>query len=232
GGEHSRPAMIGLEALRRIAHGDVTLLQLHRGWLDMALTGPCALLRGRLRGDAATTTVVADTVHVNIVDDRPVDVHVVDVGDVDVVDGAVVVEVAPAPFATGIAVAEVPVAVIDAAVEADARTPVTAVPAIVAIGPAPPARRPQQTDLRRHHPGARHPVVITVIRIPRPIAGGPDVARPGDHGLCVVRQCRRRDADRDTDADAHTGLGDWRQRQHRRGHETCNEQRCRYAFHG
>src|SRR6185437_4118150 len=186
------------------------------------LVRPGSLLCARSRADASAAAVVADAARMDVVDDGPVDVDIADVGDVDVVHRAVVVEVAPSPLTAGVTVTEVAVSVIDAAVEADLRAPVTGVPAIEAVVPAPPARCPQQADLRGHHPGARHPVVVAIIRIPRPVARCPDVARPRYDGLRVNGKRRWRDADRNADADIHPGLGGWRERQHGGGHETCN----------
>jgi hypothetical protein len=72
-------------------------------------------------------------------------VHV-DVGDVHRVhvhDGSVIEEASATPLAPVKPVAAVAVAVVDAAVESNLRSPITAVPGIDAIIPAPISGRPQ-----------------------------------------------------------------------------------------
>src|SRR5690348_15620225 len=124
----------------------------------MRLARERLLLRRRPRGQTALAAVEADAGDVDVVDHR----LVVDVGDVhvaEVVIGAIVVERAAVPETADVADADITEAVIDAAVEADMRTPIAAVPDINAVGPTPITRRPQETNPRRPYPGARHPVV-------------------------------------------------------------------------
>jgi hypothetical protein len=75
--------------------------------------------------------VVADAVHILVVDDRTV-VHIVNVDDVYVVDRAIVVKIAAMPISTCVAETGVAEAVVNAAVKSDSRSPVACVPVIQA----------------------------------------------------------------------------------------------------
>src|SRR6185437_1512994 len=124
------------------------------------------LSRGRTRARAAMPTVEADVRHRDVVHRR-----VIDIGDVDIaeiIDGAIVEKVIVIPVTADKADAEIAEAVMDTAIEADGRPPITGMPEIAAIAPAPIARRPQHADGGRHHPGARHPVIT--FRSPGPVA--------------------------------------------------------------
>ncbi len=169
------------------------------GRMRLARVG--ALLGRRPGRHAALAAVVADVAPVRggVVDHRLVHVDVVDVGDVDVRDGPVVVEIPAAPVAADVADAEIAESVVDAAVEADLRPPVAFVPAVVAVGPAPPSWGPQQPDGGRDEPCAVDPVVA--VRTPGPVARGPDVAGAGRDGLDHVRQGRRGQGDCHSNAD-------------------------------
>jgi hypothetical protein len=150
----------------------------------MLLVRPGFFLRGRSRNSPARATVEADTSYSHIVDDG----FVIDVGDVhatEIVHGRVVAEDAVSPVAALVAGAHIAETVIDAAVESDMRPPVSGVPNIKAVPPAPIPGRPEQTDGRRLHPGSRHPVIAVGSISPK--AGRPDVARPGNFGLIVHR---------------------------------------------
>src|SRR5690349_19503001 len=86
-------------------------------------------LLGRLYLRSAGAAVEADLGYVHVVDNS----LIIDVGYVDaaeVVDRAVVTEDAAAPEASAIAHAAIAEAVIDAAVEADVRPPVSRIPEI------------------------------------------------------------------------------------------------------
>src|SRR5271170_4859111 len=91
---------------------------------NVALVGVGGFLRGGARFDAAGATVVADTVHGDIVNDRRV-VGIVDDGGVDVIHIGVIGEVAAIPAAALIADAAVAEAVVDSAVEADVLAPIS-----------------------------------------------------------------------------------------------------------
>jgi hypothetical protein len=147
-------------------------------------------LRGRSRDSPARATVEADTSYSHIVDDG----FVVDVGDVhatEIVHGRVVAEDAVSPVAAFVAGAHIAETVIDAAVVSNMRPPVSGVPNIKAVPPAPISGRPEQTDGRRLHPGSRYPVIAVGTILPK--AGRPNVAGSGNFRLIVDGQFRRRD---------------------------------------
>jgi hypothetical protein len=190
-------AVIVVERQRRIFRRHLHVLRLLRRRRHVLLIGGGNLLRRRPHRGTAGTAIVA---HVGrVVDD---DGLVVDVGDRhvrDVVDGAVVEESAAAPVAALVADAAIAVAIRDAAVEADFRTPIAFMKGIDAVVPAPISWRPQQLRFRRQRPRARYPVIARIV-IPGPIAGRPDVAWGRDRRLIVNRQWRRRDIDSCADA--------------------------------
>jgi hypothetical protein len=128
----------------------------------------------------AATTVIAAGALVDVTLD--VDVHIV--------VGAVVVEMAATPVAADVADADVAKAVIDTAIEADMRTPVATVKAVVVVPVAPIAGGPESALVGSLNPPAGHPVVARW-RI-SPVARGPEVAVAGSRRLVVIGQRRRR----------------------------------------
>src|SRR6202158_3458003 len=176
-------------------------MSLHRscGNVMFALGGS---FRGSRPGvDSAFATVEADMVVGGVVDHGFVDVGVVDDGGVHVGDGGVVVKLPAAPFAAVEAYAAVAEAVVNAAVEAYVRAPISPVPEVDATAPAPIARGPEKARLRREHPGARNPEV-TIVAI-GPVPRRPKIALPWTDGLGVNGQSRRANVNRDS----HRNLG-------------------------
>src|SRR5580698_6413858 len=123
------------------------------------------LLRGR-PGLNTAGSVVAHPVHSRVIDGHVLDVDVGDVGATDVDDGRVVVQLSAAPVAAFVSAARVAEPVVHAAVEADALTPIAAVPQVGAACITPIAGGPQVARLRWLHPGTRYPDVVAGIRIP------------------------------------------------------------------
>ncbi len=158
----------------------------------MLLARSCLFCCCRASVNSTGTAVVADMVHCGIVDYGGV-VNVVNVGDVHIVRRAVVVKLSILPASTLIADTAVAIAVVYPAVEADLLTPVAAVPGEGAAAPTPIAGSPEQPNGGRLDPRTRHPeVAFTTVS---PIAGGPQVAGVGGHGLHVHGKCRRSDRD-------------------------------------
>lgn len=147
--------------------------------------------------DAATAAVEADAAFEALIN-VPL-VNVVDYVYVDAIDGAVVEELAPAPFASEETDAWITEAVVNSTIKTDVGPPIATMPDVNAVTPAPVARSPEQPGLGSHHPSARHPIVA-VIAV-GPIAGRPDVARAGADRLRVDGEGRRADSDRHADAD-------------------------------
>src|SRR5262249_37430333 len=149
---------------------NVLLLNRHRG--HVVLSRGLLLASGRPHVDAAVAAVVADAGHVGgVVHDGGV-VDVVDFGHVDVVHAPVVVKPVTLPAPAVVAEAKVAVAVIHAAVEANVPAPVAVMEYVDSFTPSPPGRRPKISDPGRAHPGARHPVVVAVVRVPGPVSRG------------------------------------------------------------
>jgi len=158
---------------------------------DMALLhlgGPAVLfvresfLRGSgTRSDTAAAAVIAD---VRIVHDNVRLIDVVNFAHIYIVDARVVVKAAVGPAASVVAGADVTETVVNAAIEADLRSPVARVPEIGAVRPAPVTRRPEHANRGRLNPGAGNPEVSAVIAV-APVAGRPDVTIAGANGLRV-----------------------------------------------
>jgi len=182
---HGWTSMIGRREQCAILTCGMLLLGLRRHRRTMRFVSVGFLLRTWARAYSALAAVEC---HMRIVihDDGTI---YVDVGDVDGVymhDGRVVEEAATAPFTAIEAVAAVSVSVIDATVESNLRTPISGIPEIGAVVPAPVAGRPQQARFGSFDPGARHPVVSVVIA-PCPIARSPHVPFTGTDRLLINR---------------------------------------------
>ena len=96
-------------------------LRRHRGQVPFAR---CSLFCCcRLRVDSTLAAVIAHPVDGRVIDHSRV-VDIVNVGDVNVVHRAVVIELAVVPASALVAVAEISVAVGDAAIETDLRSPI------------------------------------------------------------------------------------------------------------
>src|SRR5208282_4609426 len=98
-------------------------------------------------------------------------------------------EPAVAPFTAVESAAAVAEAVVYSAVEADVRPPISGVPAIKSIHPAPVAGGPEKTWCGSRNPGAGNPVIAIVA--PSPVTRGPHVARLRANWLYVDGQRRR-----------------------------------------
>lgn len=182
--------MIALEEVRAVLRGYIPVRDL---CIDRShTTRPFSrlLLCIRTRCNAAMSAVVTHAVDGDVVDDGFVDIHITNDRGIHMADSGIVVEVVSSPAATFIAIAVIAVAVVHAAIEADLRTPVSSVPKVATATPAPPSRCPQQTNRRRHHPCARHPVIV--VSVPCPVSGGPDVIGSGTKRLVINRKRWRR----------------------------------------
>jgi hypothetical protein len=153
------------------------VLRLNTGGLDVLFAGSLSFLGGLLRAHAAIATVIADAGRIVIVvDDRGV-VGVVNDGHIHVVYGAIVGETPAFPASAEIANSDITESIIYAAIKSDVRSPITGVPEIAPVTPAPVAGGPQKPYTWRQHPSAGHPIIIIVAI--SPIAGRPDIALPG-----------------------------------------------------
>src|SRR4029077_19204640 len=116
-----------------------------------------------VEADAITPVVVVYSCVVNVAIAR----------DVYVAYRLVVEEVAVVPAAAFVPVAEIAIAVADAAVEADFRSPVAFVEYVVIVIVTPVAGSPEIADFRSHDPGSGNPIIIFVTV--SPVARGPDI---------------------------------------------------------
>lgn len=110
------------------------------GWADVTRASCRVLGRRWASGDAASTAVEAHMAGVKLGNGPAV--GVVELVHVDVIHCAVVEEVAAIPVAAVVTRSEITEAVVDAVVEADLRAPISGMPDIHAVAPAPPSGSP------------------------------------------------------------------------------------------
>ena len=222
GGRNRRPTAIHAVLQRGIGSSGLGMLGLRRRRCGMRLPPHGKLCRRRLRTHAAGAAIEAGVVHRAAVGYR----RAVGIGEMiaaKIIGLAIVVEATIAPASTGVTVAAIAEPVVDAAVIADAGTPVRRVPQVESAAPAPVARRPQQPDHGRLHPGAGNPVVAG--RTVLPVAWCPDVAVTGHRRLVVNGQFRRRQRNRHADA-----LGQGRGCDRNRGERRAGQQGRQQEF--
>jgi hypothetical protein len=124
----------------------------------------------------ARTTAICNVIRVGnrvSLNHRPVDEGVVDHGRIHADHGSVVGEESSPPLAAGEAYTEVPTAIIDAAVIAHLRPPISLVIRIEPVRPSPVTGRPQGADVGRRHPCAGNPIVVAIAVVVGPIAWRP-----------------------------------------------------------
>src|SRR4029450_13216209 len=127
---------------------------------------------------------------------RLIDIGVMDNIRIHARHSGVVLEGGSTPSAAPVAVSSVAVAVVNASIKTDSRSPVTLVKHVRAGVPAPPRRGPKQTHSRRCNPGARHPIIIPDIMTITPVTRSPDITCDGAGRLLIHRQNRRSKIDR------------------------------------
>src|SRR5262249_51405599 len=164
---------------------------------------------------ATTSTVIANPGHVALVDGRLIDV--VNDSDVHAVHGFVVEEVPALPTSALITTAEIAIAIVHTAIKADDWPPIAFMENESAATPSPIGRGPEETRLRSQHPCPRDPVIITEVRVIRPISRRPDVVLTRAEWLFVNRQIGRRKPHRNADTDLCRRRR-W-QRQHEHSHQ-------------
>ena len=192
GGDRRSPMVLGSQE-GPIAARFMLMPHLHACGFEVTFPSPSLLFMSRTSTDSAMASVIADTVHRDVIDHSSVvDMNV---GDPDVVDTAVVEEVPTSPVSARIAGANVAESIIHAAVETDVRSPIACIPGINTFMPTPIARRPEQADRRRRRPCSWHPVVA--VRTVGPVAGRPDITVAGTRRLLINGQHRWGDRDRD-----------------------------------
>jgi hypothetical protein len=157
------------------------------------------LLRRRPRIDTAGTAIITDPVGGGIIHYRTIDISVVNDGGVDIRHRRIIPEMPTYPAAAGISRAEIAASVINAAIEADMRAPISAIPRVDPIYITPITGRPQEADLRRFSPITRDPK-ISIIIIIRPISRDPQIPVNGTDRLRIDGNDGRPDMNADADA--------------------------------
>jgi len=173
--------------------GGVRMLGLHCGCRRVLLVCRCLFCCGRAGGNSTSTAVIADMVYRGFVD-YGLAVDISDVRDVHIIYRAVVEEGSVVPISAPIADTTVAKAVVDATVEADTLAPIAFIPGKGIAAPTPITGGPEQASGWRLDPCARDPEVAFIPV--RPIAGRPQVANGGNHGLLINRQRGRSDRNR------------------------------------
>jgi hypothetical protein len=120
--------VIALEEVSLILLCNVPVRDLRLNRTHAAFSFSCLFLHSRPSHDATLAAVVANTIHSNVVDDGFIHIHVADNSRVHTAYSGVVVEVVSAPVAAFISAAVVAEAIIDTAIKADVRTPVSGMP--------------------------------------------------------------------------------------------------------
>jgi len=224
-GGDCRPPLVHRREKRVIGACRLHMLSLERGWLRVLRMRISLLRRGRTRTDSSRAAVVADMVHRGGID-YGLAVNIVNHCSVHVIHRGVVAEVSVIPISASVARTAVAEAVVHAAVKADFRAPIAAIPGVGIAAPTPIARSPEQARFRRLHPRARNPE-IAFIAI-SPVARSPQVAIGGNHRLLIHRQRRRSDGDRYAELRERSGrYGHDQKRQHQKTGDTHFELPCR-----
>jgi hypothetical protein len=154
---------------------------------NVPLTLRVLLLRRRTPRDPAFASVVTHPIHDRRIVDDGLVIHVVNIGDVHIRHRPVVEEAIVIPSSALETITEITEPVVDAAIETDLRSPIALMKKEHTPLPAPPRRGPQEAYFRSQNPGARHPKIVSVVVIPRPITWRPYVALAGAKRLLIDR---------------------------------------------
>jgi hypothetical protein len=125
-----------------------------------------------------------------IIDYTVVDESVANNRGVNIRHRSVVAERVSCPFTPPVTVPPVTETVVNPTIITDVRSPVTYVPGVYSVTPAPPTGRPVPSDPWWRNPLAGYPVVFTRIIVPRPVPWLPHPAVNWASRLIVIHQCR------------------------------------------
>jgi hypothetical protein len=182
-----RPAMVAVEVRAPVLTGRALVLALKCSSAYMPLIHRPAL--GLIHGMVNSARTAAKS-HMAIHHDRvipesaAIHIHVVE-ARADVHIGSVIGKIPAVPSAADKTDTEETKSVVDAAIVADLRSPITGMPHIKTVAPAPITGRPVHSRLRRRHPGAGNPVVA--VRPVGPVTRLPHPSRLGARRLVVNR---------------------------------------------
>jgi len=138
----SRMPAIGGRELVAVQAGGMVMVELFRGRLDMVLVHGRLFLRRRPGLNARAAVEACVIIHDRIVDHGVIDIGIVNHCGIDIHHGGIVPEVPAMPFPAYKSRTSVAIAIIDAAIKTDMRSPIAAVPAIDAARVTPVTRCP------------------------------------------------------------------------------------------
>lgn len=138
----SRPPMIHRRKLIPVDAGIMLLRHLRRSSLHMPVMRSSLFRRTRPRSDPARPAIITDPVDGRIVYDRAVNIGIVDDGGVDVDHRRIIPEMTTYPITAGKSRTVVPASIVDSAIEADVRPPITCIPCIDPADITPVTGRP------------------------------------------------------------------------------------------
>src|ERR1700733_575417 len=184
-----RFALVHRRAQFRIIPSRLHVLRLRLDRPHVLLFGKSLLLRGGTRFHPAPTSVEANVTFRRVAH-RSVK-RIVDDRSAYAIHGSVVQEAVPFPPPPLIPKPAVTVTVINPAVVAHRRAPISLIKIVRVPAPAPITRRPQKARLRRVDPSARRPVVLISRVVVAPVTGCPQVAVARKDRLLVDRKQRR-----------------------------------------
>ena len=154
------------------------------------------LLSGGWSRVNSTWAIKADTiVDTSVADHCTVNVGIVDDGRINVPNRCIILKGVALPSTAGEARSVVTVAIVNTSVKSNVRTPISAVPTIVAVRKGPVTRGPKVSRAGNLHPSARHPE-ITVISV-GPVTGIPKISFLRTRWLLVNDKWRRRNCNQD-----------------------------------
>jgi len=188
-----RPSMVHRSQHRVISTRCPLMLRLRRRHPHMRIA-PRSLLRSRgTSRQSSTPAVIAHPAHRPVIH-RAARVNMRKASSANPVHRAIVVESSSVPIPALVPEPAIAKAIIDAAIEAHRRAPVTRIPQVSAAAPAPISRRPQHPNLGRLNPRSRNPVIALVAI--SPIARRPHITNLRTDRLLISHQRRRCDRNR------------------------------------
>ncbi len=141
--------------------------------LNMLFVHGRTFLWGRLSSRSALAVKAVMVVYSGVVNNGLVDISIMNYCCIYINYCSIVTETVTNPVAASEAYAAVTITVINSAIKAYMRTPVTGVKAIITPGKSPVSGCPKQPWVWRSRPIAGHPIVAAIVVIVGPITGYP-----------------------------------------------------------
>jgi hypothetical protein len=160
-----------------------------------------SLFRRRRPGsNPAWPAIIADPIDGCIVYDRAINIGIVDDRGIDIQHRCIIPEMTAYPIPAGKPRTVIPATIVDTAIEADMRPPITGIPAIDPAGITPIPGRPQEADFGGFSPITRHPIISIIIVI-SPISRNPEITVDWANRLRIYRNNGRPDIKADAYAE-------------------------------